>query len=228
MEFMNSFYTFSTARGNTTFTVTVGSTTHSLSIRDGNYTTTSMVIELNKAFAGLNITASYDSETNQFIFTSSATGGEIITFPTSITNPYGNGLGFNLGFQNMSITISTSSPYQIASNSVPNLIQDTYVYLQINDWNLVEHQQYGQTSYPVFAKIQLTGAKNTIIFDSNYLNSSTKEYVFHQPVNIQRLEIRMLDAYGTTLDLRGGVFSMTLELHQVNSSAVYEDLIKTL
>jgi hypothetical protein len=187
-----------------------------------------MVTELNKALASFNITASYDSETHQFVFTSNSGGGETITFPSSTTNSYGNGLGFNLGFQAMSITIPLISPTQIASDSAPNLVQDTYVYLQINDWNLVEHQQYGQTSFPVFAKIQLTGAKNTIIFDSNYLNSSTKEYVFQQPTNIQRLEIRMLDAYGTTLDLRGAPFSMTIELHQVNSSAVYEDLIKTL
>ncbi len=225
MEFMNSFYTFSTVRGNRTFTINVSGTDYIVKIREGSYTPATLVTEISNVMSalGLTIIISYDGDIDKFIFKGS--GGEIITFPSTTTNPYGNGIGYNLGFQN---TVYTILAPQLESDSAPNLIQDRYVYLQINDWNLVEHQQYGQTSFPVFAKIQLTGAKNTVIFDSNYLNSSTKEYVFHQPVNIQRLEIRMLDAYGTTLDLRGGVFSMTLELQQVNSSAVYEDLIKTL
>ena len=229
MEFMNSFYTFSSARGNTTFSITVGSTIYTITIRDGNYTAYStMATKITAALtaAGVpGVTFTYDDVTHMFRFTGN--GSEIITFPSSNSNPYGNGIGYNLGFIKTSYTIPSISPNTYFESDVaPDLIQDTYVYLQINDWNLLEHQNFGQHSYSVFSKIQLNGAKNTIIFDSNYVNSSTKEYVFQQPVNIQRLEIRMLDAYGNTLDLRNGSFSMTIELHQVNSSSVYEDLIK--
>lgn len=227
MEFSNTFYTFSAARGNTTFTITILGTPYVLTIRDGNYkTTTSLLTELTTAITNASVpgvTVGYDEVTHKFQFTGS--GGEVITFPSTQSNAYGNGIGYNLGFLNTSYTLPTS-PSSLESDVSPNLIQDTYVYLQINDWNLLEHQQYGQTFFSVFAKIQLTGPKNTIIFDNNYTNSSTKEYVFQQPVNIQKLEIRMLDAYGNTLDLRNGSFSMTLELHQVNNSSVYEDLIK--
>lgn len=231
MEFANTFYTFSTARGNTTFTIKSGASTYNVTIKDGSYKTPSaMVTAITSALTGVpNITFSYDEPTHKFKFASS-TGGETITFPTTITNPYGNGIGYNLGFINTSYTIPASNPPGLfkESDQAPDLTQDTYVYLQINDWNLLEHQQYGQTFFSVFAKIQLTGAKNTIIFDNNYTNSSTKEYVFPQPVNLQKFEIRMLDAYGNTLDLRNGAFSMTLELQQVDNSSVYEDLIKTL
>lgn len=230
MEFYNTFYTFSTARGNTSFTITVGSTVYPITIGDGNYKAYSdMVTAISNALtaAAVPVTFDYDPISHTFIFASTSGGGEIITFP-STTNSYGNGIGYNLGFLNSSYTIPTSSPFKLASDVAPDLVQDTYVYLQINDWNLLEHQQYGQTFFSVFSKIQLTGAKNTIIFDNNFTNSSTKEYVFPQPVNLHRFEIRMLDAYGNTLDLRNGAFSMTIELQQVDSSAVYEDLIKTL
>jgi hypothetical protein len=227
MEFSNTFYTFSVARGNTTFTVTISGTPYTVTIRDGNYKTpTDLLTEIdtalnNASVPGINI--GYDEITHKFQFTGSG-ASEMITFPSNSSNPYANGIGYNLGFLNPSYVIPISSPLE--SDVAPDLVQDTYVYLQINDWNLLEHQQYGQTFFSVFAKIQLTGPKNTIIFDNNYTNSSTKEYIFQQPVNLQKFEIRMLDAYGNTLDLRNGAFSMTLELQQVNSSAVYEDLIK--
>lgn len=225
MEFMNSFYTFSSARGNTTFTITIGGTDYPVQIRDGNYKTyTALETEVKNAITSSGapgVAFSYDEVTHKFKF---VVANAKITFPSSTTNPYGNGIGYNLGFLNSSYT--TDILAILESDVSPDIVQDTYVYVQINDWNLLEHQNFGQHSYSVFSKIQLNGAKNTIIFDSNYVNSSTKEYVFPQPVNIQRLEIRMLDAYGNTLDLRNSSFSMTLELQQVNSSSVYEDLIK--
>lgn len=222
MEFMNSFYAFSSARGNTKFTIKIGTTTYQVQIPDGNYKThDSIKDKINSQLTGSGASFTYDEITHKFRLT--APSGTTLTFPSSNTNPYMNGIGYNLGFINTSYIVTGT---YIESEYSPDIVQDTYVYLQINDWNLLEHQNYGQHSYSVFAKIQLTGSKNTIIFVSNYVDSSTKEYVFQQPVNIQRLEVKMIDAYGNTLDLRNGSFSMTLELQQVNSSAVYEDLIK--
>lgn len=228
MEFMNSFYTFSLDRGNTTFYITLMSdltTKYTITIQDGNYSTYDIfanaiqdAITSIGALSGFTVT--YDSIPHKITIT--GTASFILDFPTTETNPHGNGIGYNMGF----IYPSYPNITTIGSDTVPNLFQDTYVYLQINDWNLLHHQTYGQTFYSVFAKIQLNGNKNTIIYDNNYTNSSTKEYVFQQPVNISRLEIRMLDAYGNILDLRGGSFSMTIELHQVNNSSVYEKLLE--
>jgi len=234
MEFLNSFYTFSAKRGNTVFYITLQSdinTQYTITIPDGNYldyTTFTSTIEtsLNNPSPSYVIsntfTVTYEPIGHTIIITS--TNGFIITFPNNETNPYGNGIGYNMGFLNT--TYSSGLITILGSDQAPNIFQDTYVYLQINDWNLVEHQVYGQTYYSVFAKIQLNGPKNTIIYDNNYSNSSTKEYVFHQPVNISRLEIRILDAYGNTIDLRSSNFSMTLELHEVNQSSVYEKLLE--
>lgn len=220
MEFANTFYTFSANRGNTTFTLSNGTNTYNIQIDNGNFTPAELASHIaTKLTAPITIT--YNSNTHKFTFNNAT--GYTLTFPSNDTNPYGNGIGYNLGFIYKTYNITGTT---LDSDQTPNTTQDTYVYLQINDWNLLEHQQYGQTFYSVFAKIQLTGPKNAIIFDNNYTNSSTKEYVFPQPVNLQKFEIRMLDAYGNTLDLRNGSFSMTIELQQVNSSAVYEDLLK--
>lgn len=278
MEFKNTFYTFSAARGNTSFNIqlTIGGIQQPLrtiTIPDGNYiyflnqTTGTPYLPLTPANTVLDTTTfvgaiqnqiniignelntnqfqiEYNSYTHTIFFKmkDSINSWFNITFPTSITNANGNGIGYNLGFTKKSYISTLNNPPSqyataghplngiisqvVVADTAPDNIQDYYVYLQINDWNLVEHQESGQTHYNVFSKIQLNGPKNSVIYDNNYTNSSTKEYFFEQPTNIQRLDISMLDAFGNVLDLRGAAFSMTLELRQVNDSSVYEKLIE--
>lgn len=245
LEFPNTFYSFSTLRGNTTFTISLNIssviTDYVITIPDGNYQNSSTVLTLNPTTlvdaintamtnAGLtSIVASYSGSTHRvkFTYTGVSNVNFIITFPTSNTNPYSNGIGYNLGFFQKSYTSPTTgiiTTTQISADAPPDVIQDKYFYVQINDWNLIDHQDVNQTSFPVFAKVQLPGTKNTMIFDSNYINSSTKEYFFQQPVNIQRLEVKLLDAFGNVLETNGDNWSMTLELKQVNDAATYEAL----
>ena len=153
--------------------------------------------------------------------------------PFTITFPE-YGLGYYLGFTETSYTsVSTDFPpdsnsnfyEEIISDLAPNTEPDKYIYLKINDWNLIDHQSSYQTSFSAFAKIQLPSTKNTIIFDSNYTNSSTKEYVFEKPINIQRLDINFLDSLGKPLPLRDN-YSFTIEIKQVNNIAVYQKLLE--
>lgn len=241
LEFPNTFYSFSQLRGNTSFTLTItGNPPATITIPDGNYQNSNTVLTLDPStliatiedyiqntlgFAAFSI--DYDPVTHRITF-SYPTDPFTITFPTSTSNPYKNGIGYNLGFYQTTYS-STFTPapitlHQIVADVPPDVIQDKYIYLQINDWSLVHHQDINQTSFPAFAKIQLPGTKNTMIFDGNYINSSTKEYFFQQPVNIQRLEIKLLDAYGNVLETDGDNWSMTVELRQVNDSSTYEAL----
>lgn len=246
LEFPNTFYTFSAARGNTSFILTINSGrtlgTYNVTIPDGNYQTSNTVLTLDPtalidaiqtyitdtpANGGLGIsgfTVVYNDVTQKvtFAFSSSFT----IIFPSSSSNVYKNGIGYNLGFYQKSYTSSALRTNQITSDILTDAVQDKYFYIQINDWNLIDRQDMNQTSYPVFAKIQLPGTKNTMIFDSNFINSSTKEYFFQQPVNIQKLEIKLLDSFGNILETNGDNWSMTLELRQVNDSSTYEELNK--
>lgn len=246
VEFPNTFYTFSAARGNTSFTLTITSGpklgTYAVIIPDGNYQTSNTVLTLDPtalitgiqtyitdtlANGGLNITGftvSYNdvSQKVTFAYASSFT----ITFPDSTSNVYKNGIGYNLGFYQKTYTSASLRTYQLLSDILPDAVQDKYFYIQINDWNLIDRQDTNQSSFPVFAKIQLPGTKNTMIFDSNFVNSSTKEYYFQQPVNIQKMEIKLLDSFGNVLETNGDNWSMTLELRQVNDSSTYEELNK--
>lgn len=221
LEFPNVFYTFSAARGNTTFQVNSKTVTIP---HDGNYSIADIVGIVNPQLVSESVVMSYSSNTNKVTFTGSLLFS--IKFPSSSSNPTGNGIGYNLGFSSASPTITspTVGTFLCISDSFVDTIQDPYVYLAINDYNLVEHQEYGQTHFDVFAKITLPTAKGTIIYDNNYTNSSTKEYHFPQPVNISRFEIKILDAYGQVLDLQNANFSMTLELQEVIDSSLYEKM----
>jgi hypothetical protein len=145
-----------------------------------------------------------------------------LTFPTTTSNPNENGLGYNLGF--LKTKYLNASSY--TAETVPDVIQDTYVYLAINDYALMETPSFGNTYFNALAKITLPGAKNTVVFDNNYTNSSSKEYHFQQPTNINRFEIRILDGYGNQVNLKGASFSLTIELQEVLDSSIYEKMLE--
>ena len=98
--------------------------------------------------------------------------------------------------------------------------------MRINDWFLVKHQNYDQTEFGAFLKIPLNSAKNTIQFMSSTTNTTAREYFFQQPTNITNFEIQILDALGTTLNMNGSTFSLTLELQEVLQSDIYEKMLE--
>lgn len=225
-EFHNVFYTFSKERGNISFTVLDSATNISydvmLNVKEGaNYATPQLLeAAINAAIGvagvpGLSIT--YDADQHQFSFIGLSS---TITFPTTTTNPNGNGIGYNLGFLKKSYTSGIFTV--IAAEGAPDILQDRYVYLDINKWNVVEHQQYGQTYFPVFAKLQMNQPKNATVFTGNYTDSSTKEFYFQQPQNLQRFDIRILDAYGNVLNMRNANISITLEVRETYDFPSYE------
>jgi hypothetical protein len=225
-EFHNVFYTFSKTRGNISFTVKDLATnityTVTLLVTDGaNYATPQLFeTAVNAAIAAAGVpglSVVYDADQHRFSFIGlTAT----ITFPETNTNPNGNGIGYNLGFFYKSYTSGVLTA--IEAEGAPDILQDRYVYLDINKWNVVEHQQYGQTFFPVFAKLQLSQPKNTTVYTGNYVDSSTKEYYFQQPIDVQRFDIRILDAYGNVLEMRNSNISLTLEVRETYDFPTYE------
>lgn len=227
-EFPNVFYTFSTVRNNISFQVNDGQGYKTVTIPQGNYSTSALLATT--IADSMNTTNGLNSEYNVTI---DPISGKLtiqdtnslsfnILFPTTLNNPTGNGIGYNLGFQNT--TYNMSSTY--TAENFPDVIQDTYIYLSVNDYNLVEHHDYGQTHFEALAKITLPTTKNTIIYDNNFINSSSKQYHFYQPTNISRFEIKLIDAYGEVLDLQGSNFSMTLELEEILDSSIYEKMLE--
>jgi hypothetical protein len=128
-------------------------------------------------------------------------------------------------------TTSSSTPVITYTNSTiadgfPDVIQDTYVYLKLNDYDLIKHQNADGSEFTAFMKIPLTVSKGAIQFDNNSLNTTAKEYVFPQPSNLQLIQISILDANGLVLNMQGANISMTLEVREVLQSGVYENLLQ--
>lgn len=224
LEFPNVSYTFSSARENITIGIKIApATTYTnVTITAGNYSTPSALAselqtKLQAAYPAQTFTVSYVAITNK-ITIANGNAFDMTFTPSTITTPFDNGLGHYLGYRNLEYTgLATYT-----AESFPDILGDTYVYIAINDYNVIEHQDFNHTSFGAFAKIQLNVAKGTMIFDQ--LNTTTKEYFFQQPSNINTLNIRLIDAYGRELDLQGMNFSVTLELKEALNISLYEKL----
>jgi hypothetical protein len=77
------------------------------------------------------------------------------------------------------------------------------------------------------AKIILSSPKNYIVFD-DYANRQIKEVVFPSPVDLTRLRIKLLDAYGEVMDLYTAQFSFSMEVLEVKSMTLYNTIRDSL
>lgn len=255
MCFPNVFYTFSNVRENLTFKVynhtpiQVGTIT----IREGNYKTVAdIVTEIQTQLVlvpsdvlpnpiTFPFDIDFDSIKNKIrIFRTDGLQFGLDFTPATIKEPFNNGLGYNLGYEQfiygsipailgqpaaIPLTQSVTGDYQAIAESFPDIFGDSYVYIRINDYDVIEHQNFKQTFFPVFAKILLPfNTKNQLINDLDLLNVVQRQYNFLQPVNIQRLVITIYDAYGNVIDMKGANFSFTLEIEEVLNPSLYEKL----
>ena len=139
-------------------------------------------------------------------------------------------LGSMLGFDMVDPNSDTNQYYNIRLDTLPisgryflDINPDKYIYLKINDYETVTPQNINDTYYSVFAKIPITISKGLMIVDNDSTNSTTRQYRFLQPTNIQQLEIQLLDMTGAEIVFRQN-FAMTLEIEEVVSHSLYEKL----
>lgn len=152
-----------------------------------------------------------------------------IQFPTTTDSTTQNGIGYNLGFYNNYYTSGpppSGTGNAIYAETNYDAVQDTYVYLKINDWYIIKHQNNDQTEFGAFLKIPLTTGKGTVQFMNSVTNTTAREYYFQQPTNINSFEFQMLDAFGKTLQMNGSTFSVTLEIQEVLQTDIYEKMLE--
>lgn len=248
ISFPNIFYTFSKNRENITFRITeypVGATA-TVTIKEGNYPDVSdLVTEIQTKLTAALTTASFtnaadykitfDAIKNKITIKNiniSPTYFSLDFTPATIKEPFNNGLGYNLGFEHLTYpypasnsTVNQAPSTSYEGETFPDLYGDSYIYLAINDYNVIEHQNFNNTYFPVFAKLMLPEkSKNKLVTDIDLTNLVQREYNFLQPVNISRLRITLYDAYGNVIDLKGANFSFTLELKEVINMHLYEKM----
>jgi hypothetical protein len=259
ISFPNVFYTFSAVRENTKFYVydengtpfaqppaTVNLEPGAIVIDDGNHTLASLVSLLDtriKALTTNSMEVAYDANTNKITFIRFGGLKFGLNFkPPVIREPYNNGIGYNLGFEQYKYGTAPYDPntepvpnplsvtsglldYFVKAETFPDVLGDSYIYLGINDYDIIEHQNFKQSFFPVFAKLMLPhNSKNTLITDVDLLYTVQRPYNFTQPINISKFEITVYDAYGNVLDLGGSNFSFTLKMEEVLNPALYEKM----
>ena len=238
IEIPNSFYTFSSTRGNISFEMTYNNVTELIEINPGNWTSdnnteeTSILYQvetaINEKFNTTLFRVEYiNPSTGKIRITNStfSTNTPETSSPFSINFRINNsraadfGLGYNLGFRQFAYFDTNT----INAEAILNTIDTNYLFLFLNpDWKVIEHETPDRTQLFSFAKIVVDQPKFAIVYDNQ--NTLTKEFFLKQPTNIHSIPVRISDPYDQDIDLNGLDFSFTLELTEVLNSGLYESM----
>ena len=129
--------------------------------------------------------------------------------------PFDTGLGSYLGF--ISNVYTNASSY--TGETITNIWANSYVLLNLEKYEAIDHLSFNGTSIPAFAKIVVTGGKGAVIYGDG-ANTITNKVIFPEPENISVIKLKLTDCYGRPLNLYTN-FSFTLEMQEVVSSKLY-------
>jgi hypothetical protein len=223
-EIPSSFYVFSTADGNTSLTVTVDTTTHTITIPDGNYGFSSMITALtaalNAAFSGLTFEVAVNSITSKFTITCLTSPGtktvsiDTTTAPASKNTEWG--LAYYLGFPKGVVTSGVSNTNAVTASFVATMNPHNYLLLNIEEINATDHVGF-EGGNSTFAKIPLTVNSYNLAFYDKILSIQK----FGLPrVCLKRLHVDITFADGTLVDFQGMEHSFTIELTYSNERII--------
>jgi hypothetical protein len=149
-----------------------------------------------------------------------------INFVEDINQNIMNTLGWTLGFRMANYLDITE---KIQSEGLFDAGGDRYIYVSINDY------QYNDNNFntvcfdksilneDVIAKIPMINGKLSLIIDDKD-NPLTKTRRYNGPVNISRFHIKILDKFGSIIDLNNMDFSFTLELEILYESFNFKNV----
>lgn len=208
-------------------TISNVTTSYTITVPNGNYTASQLETYLNSTYfynssvlTDLSYIAfSIDDNTckSKFEILSTAPANYSFSIIFSSTNNIYNmmkTIGWNLGFR--SGNYENISTY-VVSEGLFDEGCDRYIYLVVNDY------QYNSNALNVvglnesiiedniIAKIPMVYGKLSLIIDDD-CNPLTKTRRYNGPVNIRNLHIKLLDKFGSVIDLNNMDFGFTLEL----------------
>ena len=207
-----TYYVFSAARGNTSLAVTVGATTATATIPDGNYTAAAMAEALQAALraafggdAGISVTIDAVGQKCTVSHQSSNVRVEAAAAGAKNTDW---GLGYHLGFPRGGTAGGTASA---TGTTVALLNPENYVLLDVAELNSVKQgamYSAGGIGAQTFAKIPLNGNS----YDYNFYDKAVT-YVEQRPqlARVDRLTVSLRFHDGTLVDLNGGEWSFSVE-----------------
>jgi hypothetical protein len=118
---------------------------------------------------------------------------------------------------------------QITSEGLFDGSGDRYIYLVLSDYqynnngtNIVGFDKSIMDD-DILAKIPMINGKLSLVIDDNN-NPLTKTRRYNGPVNIRKIQIKILDKFGSIIDLNNMDFSFTLELEILYESFNFKDV----
>jgi hypothetical protein len=230
IEIPNSWYLFSSKKKNNIFYINVVHTKdntnkeYTIEIPDGNYNYENIEHYLNSTYFN---ESGIDYPLNQLKFSIHPNSLKSTFEVIQEENTYTYSLKFSLGINQNSInTAGWILGFRLATYlNFTNVVSeglfdaggDRYIYLSINDFqynnntsNIVCFDK-NILNEDVIAKIPMENGKLSLIINNNN-NSLAKIRRYNGPINLSKIQIRLLDQFGTIIDLNNMDFSMTLEL----------------
>ena len=242
IEIPNTWYLFSAAKKNNIFYIEINNsgviTEYQIIIPDGNYDDVSLTGYLNTTYFYLsgntddlsNIQFSilpYNFKSNfeivgihpdKFCIT--------VMFLKDLNQNMMNTFGWTIGFRLANYKNITSGIY---SEGLFDGGGDRYIYMSVDDY------QYNNNTLNIvcfdksildkniIAKIPMINGKLSLIIDDN-TSLLTKTRKYNGPVNIRNLNIKILDQFGSIIDLNNMDFSFTFELEILYEGFNFKDI----
>jgi hypothetical protein len=247
VEIPNTFYAFSSVKGNTTFAIIYpsgSSNRYIATIPDGNYTAVAttgpddFALTLQNAmnsaktisYSPIPITTfkvSISLVTSAIRIENVDVGGNPLSpfdldfTQTQFSNRASDwGLGYNMGFRQQLLT----NQAVFVGSAIVDTVGFNYIYVGLHpDWRVIQHNSPLSSGAAVFGKIIVNVPKFDIIYDDGS-NTLTKEYWLQQPTDIKSFQITLYDPYEELIDLVGMDWSLTVELKEILNTALYDHI----
>lgn len=250
IEIPNAWYLFSQLQKNNHFTIVIikkepqdskdSKTAFLITIPDGNYDSDTLTHYLNTTYFYESATEtdlkyikfSIDPHNFKTKFEIVETFELIelrfsLLFLEDINQNMMNTMGWMIGFR---MPKYYDIQKQICSEGLFDAGGDRYIYVSINDYqynnnnlNIIGFDK-SMLNEDVIAKIPMVNGKLSLIIDSG--NDLVKKRTYNGPVNLSRLHVKIMDKFGTTIDLNHMDFSLTLELEILYESFNFTNVAK--
>lgn len=244
IEIPNAWYLFSSKQKNNYFKIEVRIDdcviNYTINIPDGNYDNDTLQYYLNTTFfcdSGIDnglkylkfVIDAHNFKSRFEIVQDSCSYVNIrfsLFFLEDLTQNVMNTTGWIMGFRLPNyLNISDS----ISSEGLFDGSGDRYIYLVLSDYqynnngtNIVGFDKSIMDD-DILAKIPMINGKLSLVIDDNN-NPLTKTRRYNGPVNIRKIQIKILDKFGTVIDLNNMDFSFTLELEILYESFNFKDV----
>jgi hypothetical protein len=217
-EIPNTEYTFSSKKQNCNFKLNDAHGDHLIQIVAGNYSVDELINALQSELSKLE--GNYCIKLINGCIKIEAAINFKLDFSYSSLRIANWGLGYNLGFRK---TIYEGNDEYYAE-TIPNIRGESYYFLEIDGANNMNSRGIDDSNMQVFTKIQVNKKRGDMLINT-IANNFRAEFIYQQPVNINKLSVRLLDAFGEVVDLNGADFSLTFELSEITDFKEYRQFL---